>query len=213
MLTIDMSLYPRKHVDTRLVKEYARKMQAGKEFPPIKFARVHGRAVVIDGVHRTKARIKIKKSSISADDLGEMSEMEAFAAAVRYNTEHGKALTRDERLAAYRKLIDQGYGMEKAADVASFSGEAVQKCTPNTATDTRNGRQVTAIAKWRQVLPLVTKLKTQLTPDIDHEETIQHLRGLRNLINERYSRETIAAMTNLRDQIDKLLPTLSAEAA
>jgi hypothetical protein len=197
MLTIDMTLYPRKQIDQARVNKYAADMRRGDKFPPIVIAHVDGERKVLDGVHRIKAVQKIKGSSISFEDRGEMTRTEAFAEAARLNMHHGKPLQRRERLAAYKRLIDEGYAPEKAELLVTRDDLKV-------SSSIRNPQRESLLTRLNEF----TKL---LDTDIPiNDLMIQHLRGLKNRIDVRYDPEIVAKMRALSERIDKLLKSLKS---
>jgi hypothetical protein len=197
MLTIDMSLYPRKHIDQARVDKYAAAMRRGDKFPAIVIAHVEGERKVLDGVHRIKATQKIKGSSINFEDRGEMTRIEAFAEAVRLNGIHGKPLQRKERLEAYKRLIDEGYAPEKAELLITRDDLKI-------SSSIHNPQRESLVAHLEQFNKL-------LDADIPiNDLMIQHLRGLKNRIEVRYDPDVVAKMRALSERIDKLLKSLKS---
>lgn len=215
-LTVDMTLYPRKRVDWERVNRYAEAMRAGAVFPEIKYAHVKHKQVIIDGVHRYHARKKNKQQTILAEDLGEMSEADAFAAAVKYNVGHGKALTSVEKLAAYKRLLEQGHKIEKISEILAIPKDRVERWAAKTVSDTRTGEKVWTAPKngnqgSKRLLQLILALKSELVPGISGKETIEHLRGLQNLMKQRYDPDVIKAIRLLEEELTKVLASLTSE--
>jgi hypothetical protein len=215
-LTVDMALYPRKRIDWGRVERYADAMRAGATFPEIKYAEVKGKHVVIDGVHRYHARKKIKHQTILAEDLGVMTEGDAFAAAVKYNVGHGKALTSVEKLDAYKRLLEQGHKIEKISEILAIPKDRVERWAAKTVHDA-SGRAVWTAPggngnhSSKRLVQLVVALKNELVPGISGKETVEHLRGLRNLIKERYDADVVKAMAALDKELEELLESLTSE--
>lgn len=96
-LVFDWRLYPRKEIDHQTtVVRYARAMKAGSVFPPVKVGLFAGKKIIVDGVHRVNARKFLSLKDIDCAVLPFESEAELFAEAVKWNSEHGKALSKIE---------------------------------------------------------------------------------------------------------------------
>lgn len=95
-LVLDWRLYPRKEIDTSVVRKYARALQAGANFPPIKVGVLNGKKIIVDGVHRVKSRIMLKIPYVEALILKFDNDAQLFAEAVRFNSTHGKGYTEEE---------------------------------------------------------------------------------------------------------------------
>lgn len=118
---IDKTLYPREAVDWHLRLSYKGAMKAGAKFPPIVLARVEGvNNVCIDGLHRLLSSRDLKRATISATHLGILTRTQAFAEAARLNAMNGKPLSFTEKLAAWKRLVDEGVPMKKAAETIVF---------------------------------------------------------------------------------------------
>lgn len=90
-------LYPRKGVDHQnTVRNYAKALQAGCVFPPVKIGVLNGRKIIVDGVHRIRSRQLLKIDYVDAVTLPFESEAELFAEALRLNSTHGKSFTVEE---------------------------------------------------------------------------------------------------------------------
>jgi ParB-like chromosome segregation protein Spo0J len=63
-LILDETIQSRVKIDQRTVKEYAERMKAGKEFPPIIVFEEGQSRLVADGFHRVPAAIKAGFSTI-----------------------------------------------------------------------------------------------------------------------------------------------------
>jgi hypothetical protein len=103
-LLFDWNIYPRKEVDNQVVRSYAKALQSGSIFPPIKVGSFNGQKIVVDGFHRAHSRILLKIDYIDCAILPFQSEAELFAEAVRLNSSHGKTFTDIEIRASIRRL-------------------------------------------------------------------------------------------------------------
>jgi hypothetical protein len=145
-----------------------------------------------------------------------MSEADAFAAAVKYNIGHGKALTGVEKLAAYKRLLEQGHKIEKISEILAIPKDRVERWAAKTVSDSRTGEKVWTAPNSgnhgsKRLLQLILALKSELVPGISGKETIEHLRGLRNIIKQRYAPEVLKDIQILEGEIDKLLASLTSE--
>ena len=155
-------------------------MRAGARFPAISIAKVDnhpGKLIVIDGVGRLEAKKLNKSNSIDAEDLGQLTEVEAFAQAVRLNAQHGKPLSNIERLEAYRKLITQGYQVEKAAGLLSVRESEITKWKPATATKIGSGEKIPVQADRKLILWRVRELTSLLQAGINGDEQLSQALG------------------------------------
>lgn len=104
-LVFDWSLYPRLEVDHKdVVRSYARALKAGCVFPTIKVGLFNGKKIIVDGVHRFRARQLNDLEQADCSELPFVSMAELFAEAVRLNSEHGKAFSEVEVKANITKL-------------------------------------------------------------------------------------------------------------
>lgn len=92
-IKIDETLYPRVKIIEHIIKEYAKDMEKGDIFPPVRIALFKGRYLLVDGRHRLEAlellgekyaQCEIQKNFPSKRDI--------FLAAIRANLKHGKRL-------------------------------------------------------------------------------------------------------------------------
>jgi hypothetical protein len=215
-LTVDMTLYPRLHIDKHRVDLYAKAMQGGVKFPAIAVAKVEGKpGVVIDGVHRFEAHKLLKRGSVEVDDLGEMSRAQAFAEAVRLNAKHGKPLTKHDRLAAYKRLISEGFEVEKAAEIVSIPSAEIKKWRPCSFTK-MGGEKVSTRINCKAVRQQIGELKRFLTSGVQKDEDLLDLLDeLRTDIGEYLKRDAAVAegLRELRTLITQAVRPIAQEAA
>jgi len=104
-LTWDWSLYPRKETDYEgVVRNYVWALKAGSTFPPVRIGLFRGKKIIVDGVHRVRSRQLLKIDYVDCAVLSFESEAELFAEAVRLNSAHGKAFSKEELQANIRRL-------------------------------------------------------------------------------------------------------------
>ena len=118
-LVFDWSLYPRKEVDHKdVVRSYARALKAGCVFPTIKVGLLEGKKIIVDGVHRARARQLNGLEDAECSELSFESKGELFAEAVRLNSEHGKAFSEIELKANITKLKEYKFSIH---DIVAFT--------------------------------------------------------------------------------------------
>jgi len=215
-LTVDMALYPRAFIDRSRVNLYAHAMRAGAKFPAIQTATVEGKhGVVLDGVHRLEACKILKRGTIDADDKGSMTRVEAFADAVRLNAVHGKILTKKERLAAYKRLIAEGYAVEKAAGAVSVSASEISRWRFATASK-MNGEKISTRINNSAMRHQIGELKRFLTSGVQKDEDLLDLLDeLRTDISEYLKRDAAVAegLRELRSLITQAIRPIAQEVA
>jgi hypothetical protein len=145
-----VDLYPRtetKMIES-LVQQYA---DALDDLPPIVVARD---GILVDGMHRLTAHKRAGRSTIKAIDLGNLSDAEIYDAALKYNNQHGRQLSRKEKhAAASRKWRDLSHlkPSERAAHIAkllSISTDAVYDATKNARDQEKKEQQEKAWDLW-----------------------------------------------------------------
>lgn len=87
--------YPRVEPDESRIKEFTEAMEYGEHFPPIKVVKVNDGYILLDGLHRLKARLLRGEEKIEADILSIAEEYWLLAAA-RFNSKSSKPLTSGE---------------------------------------------------------------------------------------------------------------------
>jgi len=103
-LTFDWRLYPRFEMDVAVVARYAAAMRCGVEFPPVRVGVFKGQNIVVDGLHRIRAREQLEIDYVDAVVRVFESEAALFAECVSLNSAHGKGFTGAELKANIRRL-------------------------------------------------------------------------------------------------------------
>lgn len=100
-------LYQRHHVDYRKAIEYAQAMKMGVKFPPIHVGVFDGKQWVVDGIHRIKAKQRIKQQMIEATIKDYSSLAEMFLDAAKLNATHGLPYKFSEKAVILRRMIEK----------------------------------------------------------------------------------------------------------
>jgi len=125
-LLFDWDLYPRKEVDKQVVRNYARALQSGSIFPPIKVGLFNGQKIIVDGFHRAESRILLKIDYIDCAIQPFQSEAELFAEAVRLNSSHGKTFTEVETRASIRRLQRYNFNAKDIVSIVHMPASAIR---------------------------------------------------------------------------------------
>jgi len=167
-------------------------MRGGIKFPPIAVAKVDQKpGIIVDGVHRFEARKLLKRESIEVEDKGEMTRAQAFAEAVRLNARHGKPLTKGDRLAAYKRLLEEGFEVEKAAEIVSIPAGEIKKWRVGTATKI-SGEKISTRINNKTATRLIRELAALLKAGMQIDEDLLDLLDEARIgIDEYLKRESI----------------------
>lgn len=111
-ILIDGDLQIRNEVYTYKVEQYAQAYKNGAVFPPVEVGKKGNGFVLIDGFHRLGALKKIRADVVEAVVTDEPESEWKWIAAKR-NLVHGKPLTKDEILNAFRAYMNAGKYMNK----------------------------------------------------------------------------------------------------
>jgi len=143
-LVFDFSLYPRKRVDQATVESYARALEGGATFPPIKVALYQDKKIVVDGFHRVAARQRFLLDSIAAVILPFETEASLFAEAVRLNSTHGKGFSESELKANIKRLQHYNFSVDEIQSLIHFPKEEIRKefAVPILEMTTPTGRRI-----------------------------------------------------------------------
>lgn len=154
-LVFDWSIYPRKAVDQATVENYARALESGADFPPIKIGLYQGKKIVVDGFHRVSARQRFLLDFIEAKFLPFETEAALFAEAVRLNNSHGKGFSESELKANIRRLQQYNFSVKEIQSLIYFPKEEIRKefTTPILTITTPSGKKVSYHFRSNGLLP------------------------------------------------------------
>jgi len=130
-LVWDLNLYPRCQVDRETVENYARALKAGSVFPPVKVGLMNGEKVIVDGIHRIRARKLLRIKYIDCAELPFNSEAELFAEAVRLNSSHGKSLDKKDLKWSIKQLQKFKFSVKEIVALVHVPASEVHRVTPS----------------------------------------------------------------------------------
>lgn len=124
-LIIDYGLYPRAEVDAVHLHYMRMALQAGVVFPPIVAWAKSLR--VTDGVHRTKMYLAEHGANHLVDWIPRnyRNEADAFMDAMRLNANHGRTLTRFDRVHSILRAEELGLSVADMAGALGMTADAV----------------------------------------------------------------------------------------
>lgn len=154
-LVFKRGFYPRKQVDQATVDNYARALESGAIFPPIKVGLYQGKKIVVDGFHRVAARQRFLKDTVNAAILPFDSEAELFAEAIRLNSTHGKAFTEAELKANIKRLQQYKFSIKEVTALLHFPTNEIRKefKKPIVAITGPSGRRISFFRDLKTVEP------------------------------------------------------------
>lgn len=140
----DEEIYPRTAgIEWHTVLSYQQAMESGQKFPPIVLTpRDEGGYLIVDGWHRVRASEHLGMKAIKATVLRPMSRKAALEEALRRNMAHGRPLTFQDKLEAYRRLKRAGYDLEKVAGILHMPASKLEKYVSSRIKRTTNGAEV-----------------------------------------------------------------------
>jgi hypothetical protein len=111
---------PRVKLDEETIETYAQQMNADDLFPPVDIFDDGENMVCADGHFRIEALKRIGRSSVAANvHEGTIHDAMLFAAAA--NGQHGRPLTRDDKVQVVRRLLaDLEWGSKSDSAIARF---------------------------------------------------------------------------------------------
>jgi hypothetical protein len=130
-LVWDLNLYPRCMVDRETVEKYARALKAGSVFPPVKVGLLNGEKIIVDGVHRIRARKLLGIEYIECAELPFKSMAELFAEAVRLNSSHGKTLSKKDLKWSIKQLQKFKFSVKEIVALAHVPASEIHRITPS----------------------------------------------------------------------------------
>lgn len=119
---VDDNLYPRSFVDFAItVHQYKEAAEAGAQFPDIEITPRGDRFLLIDGKHRLEAFKRLKRKTINATIIKNITDAELFKRAVEINVRHGRKLSVQEKVAAANRLLTEfDFGPEDVSSIVSM---------------------------------------------------------------------------------------------
>lgn len=144
-LALDWSVYPRKEIDHKdRVRNYARALDAGCVFPTVKVGLFRGKKIIVDGVHRIRARELNKIDYVDCSELPFDIEADLFAEAVRLNASHGKSFTEIELKDNIRRLQKFKFSIKDIQAITSVPASEIyrESAAPIVTLTTPSGKKI-----------------------------------------------------------------------
>ena len=123
----DREIYPRQNINLEALERYENAMENGAVFPPIVVAKLNGRYVIVDGVHRWAVRRKRKEKYIQCEILNLKTEEEIYAESIRRNVIHGQNFTQFEINQVIEKLKDYNFTPVSISDIVKVPQGKLKK--------------------------------------------------------------------------------------
>ncbi len=144
-LVFDKKIYPRNSISWFIWIKYAGAMKSGSLFPPIKVAKKGGKFFVLDGWHRTEARKYNKEKTVEGEIIDLPKEnwlREAKIVSIRLNTDHGNALSSQDRARAISELQKLGLQSQKIAEIVHIPVKEFKRFVADRMTVTPAGKEI-----------------------------------------------------------------------
>jgi hypothetical protein len=142
-LVLDFSIYPRKEVDSQHASIIQEAIEGGAVLPPMVIEKKTKR--VVDGFHRHRAYKRISGNDpefvVTCIEKTYTSEAALFLDAMRFNAEHGRALTKFDRTHCVLLAMQLHVPDKDIAKVLHINVDAVQKLTVDRTAYGTNGKQ------------------------------------------------------------------------
>jgi hypothetical protein len=142
-LVLDYAIYPRKEIDAQHASIIQEALEGGAVLPPLVIEAKTLR--VVDGFHRHRAYKKISRNDpefmVTCIEKKYKSEAELFLDAMRYNAEHGRALTKFDRTHCILVAMQLEIADKDIAKVLHVDVDAVQKLAVDRTAYGTNGKQ------------------------------------------------------------------------
>jgi hypothetical protein len=212
-LKFDKSIYPRMEIDPQNVSYLKEADKSGASLPPII---IDGKTkIIVDGVHRWKMYLGNYGATHEIDVIEKKykSEKDLILDAIRYNSSHGRNLTKYDRVHCILMAENSGIQYEQIASALNVTMKSLEKLRFN-----RVGKISFSNAKKKEI-PLKRTIEhlngQELTPK--QQETNKSLGGmsqlfyvnqLKMLINDNLidykNKNLIDGLKELRDLLNKM---------
>jgi ParB-like chromosome segregation protein Spo0J len=211
LLIEDLSLYPRRHIDSSHVNDLTRVLQAGGEFdfPPVVD---EASKRIVDGFHRVRAAIKVGREEIEVDMRQYDNEAALLEDAIQPNAKHGLKLSSTDQTRSILLLDEHNISDEGIAKIMQTTEERVRKLRQRVVYVRGEGPRPAKPAYWSKEGEPPLKVKRadvaliEAAPGWRHRQTIKHVAndlraGLVDLADE----NVVEALEDLRGAIDEAL--------
>ncbi len=148
-VVMNYALYPRQQADSHHINEMRQAVAAGIELPPIIIDKKT--KCVIDGFHRLLLWISLKYLMIPVIEKTYRNEAEMFLDAMRYNADHGRALSTYDRAHSVIVAANLGLSDNAIAGALLVTVERIGELRANKSATTGGGRLTRSIAIKRTI--------------------------------------------------------------
>lgn len=148
-VVVDYGLYPRQQKDSHHVAEMRKAEEAGVVFPPIIIDKKT--KTVIDGVHRVGMWELQKYTMIPVIEKTYRNKAEMFLDAMRYNADHGRALSTYDRAHSVIVAADLGLSDDAIAGALLVTVDRVNELRVNKSATTGGGALTRSVAIKRTI--------------------------------------------------------------
>lgn len=177
---LDDKIYPRTAgTEWHTVLSYRQAMESGQKFPPVVLTpREEGGYFLIDGWHRVRAWERLGMKAVKATVLRPMSKRAALEESLRRNMAHGRPLTFQDKLEAYRRLKRAGYDLEKVAGILHIPPGRLQKYVKSRIKRTTDGAEIVL----KPTVKHLAEVEAENVEDLKILSLDSQLRLIKNLI-------------------------------
>ncbi len=127
-IVVDERIYPRHRLNESIVREYAKKMDAGKIFPNIEIAYFKKKYIIVDGWHRLEAQKFRSEEFILTDIKDNYTDIsEIIVASFRANEKHGLRLSELDKIKTAKVLINMDFDIEQITELTGITINSVKK--------------------------------------------------------------------------------------
>ena len=127
-IVVDERIYPRHRLNDSIVREYAKKMDAGKTFPNIEIAYFKKKYIIVDGWHRLEAQKFRGEEFILTDIKDNYTDIsEIIVASFRANEKHGLRLSELDKIKTAKVLINMDFDIEQITELTGITIKDVKK--------------------------------------------------------------------------------------
>jgi len=152
-IEVNDKLYPRTKYSESIVKDYAKKMDGGKQFPPVYLALYKKKYILCDGLHRVEAMKSRGEKYINAEIKDNFTDMnQILVASYRANENHGLRLSQADKLKVAYTMADLEFAEEQITEltgieIGTFRKEVLGKFRKDTIKQKIKQGKVPAILK------------------------------------------------------------------
>jgi hypothetical protein len=203
-LVFDEKLYPRNTIDEKTVAAYVDALETEAVFPPIHVGLFCDKNIVVDGWHRATSRKRLGIEFIDAIIKPYTSTKELFADAVKFNIEHGLALSEYDKQLIINKLLDYNFSISEISLLVHLPKTVIVKPT-NPSVTSPWGKKIYLEHKTEKL----NIVKAPDTRNFEPEHIIDVKNQLKWIIALLESNDTALNNTQIKEYLKKIKDLLS----